>query len=119
MKDSEIVERLQFLLKIGDAPIGKGFGVVIDKQDIHETLALIKRQRAEIERLKKQLDCKCDRCIARDKADAIRWFTNSLNGRINPLSAYNGAAIRKFVDSMAEDCISIVKGMVGDDNGNL
>lgn len=44
MTDNEIVERLQFLLKIGDAPIGKGFGVVIDKQDIHETLDLINRQ---------------------------------------------------------------------------
>lgn len=48
MTDNEIVKRLQFLLKMGDAPIGKGFGVLIDKQDIHKTLKLINRQQATL-----------------------------------------------------------------------
>ena len=38
----------------------------------------IETQNAEIERLKKQLDDKCDRCIARDKFEARKEFAERL-----------------------------------------
>ena len=43
-----------------------------------EALDLINRQKAEIERLQKQLDDKCDRCIAKDRAEAITEFAERL-----------------------------------------
>lgn len=45
---------------------------------VNETIDLINRQKAEIERLQKLLDDKCDRCIARDKSEAIKEFASRL-----------------------------------------
>ena len=39
---------------------------------------LIIRQKKEIERLQKLLDDKCDRCIARDRAEGIKEFADKL-----------------------------------------
>lgn len=44
----------------------------------NDILDLIARQQAEIDRLKKQLDDKCDKCIVRDRAEAIKEFADRL-----------------------------------------
>ena len=54
MTDNEIIRALDDLIHLGDAPIMKGFGVIIDKQTLKDTLDLINRLKAENERLKKQ-----------------------------------------------------------------
>ena len=49
---------------------------------IVNALDKLNRQKAEIERLQKLLDDKCDRCIARDKAEAYKELLNLLEGRL-------------------------------------
>lgn len=46
-------KKIENLLKAGDSPIGKGFGTIIDKQLLADTLDIVCRQQADIERLKK------------------------------------------------------------------
>ena len=43
-----------------------------------KVIDLLHRQRAEIEKLQKLLDDKCDRCIERDRAEAIKEFADRL-----------------------------------------
>ena len=40
-------------------------------------------QNAEIERLQKLLDDKCDRCIAKDKAEAVKEFAERFENKLN------------------------------------
>lgn len=49
---------------------------------------LIKKQEAEIERLQKLLDDKCDKCIARDRAEAIKEFVKEIINNILPKYLY-------------------------------
>ena len=51
MTDNEIIIKLEKLLRMGDSPIGKGFGVIIDKGLLKEVVDLINEQRADIEQL--------------------------------------------------------------------
>lgn len=53
--DEQIKEELQRTLKIGDAPIGVHWGCSLNKQVVSDTLDLIKRQEAEIERLRARI----------------------------------------------------------------
>lgn len=50
MTDTEIIKAFNNLIHLGDAPIGKDYGVIVDKQTLKEALDLINRQQAEIER---------------------------------------------------------------------
>lgn len=56
MTDNEIIKALDNLIHLGDAPIGKGFGVIVDKQTLKEILDLINRLKAEKERLETVID---------------------------------------------------------------
>ena len=51
MTDKEIIKTLTKAVFIGDSPIGKGFGTIIDKQTVKETIDFINRQKAEIDNL--------------------------------------------------------------------
>ena len=70
-----------------------------------DIIALINRQQAEIERLQKLLDDKCDRCIARDRAEAIKEFAERLKEK---KGIYNTFASERIIDNL-------VKEMVGED----
>lgn len=49
MTDKEITKALDDLIHLGDAPIGKDYGVIVDKQTLKEALDLINHLKAEIE----------------------------------------------------------------------
>ena len=51
MTDNEIIIKLEKLLRMGDSPIGKGFGVIMDKGLLQEVVDLINEQRVDIEGL--------------------------------------------------------------------
>lgn len=51
MTNDEIIVKLEKLLRMGDSPIGKGFGVIMDKGLLKEVIDLINEQRADIEQL--------------------------------------------------------------------
>ena len=53
-----------------------------------DALALIKEQQAEIEKLKKQLDDKCDRCIARDRADTVNKMQERFENSFDKLEEF-------------------------------
>ena len=56
---------------------------------IKMAVELTNRQQAEIERLQKNLDDKCDKCIARDRAEAIKEFAERVKQEINfPLAVW-------------------------------
>ena len=68
--------------------------------------------KAEIERLQKLLDGKCDRCIAKDRADAIKEFAERL--KVNHISKDDKGKLHLLVEYNEFD--NLVKEMVGDDN---
>lgn len=78
-------------------------------------LNLINRQKAEIERLEKQLDSKCDRCIARDRAEAIKEFAWRLKGFCTETTTDNincpSVMVLSFADEIIDD---LVKEMIGE-----
>lgn len=45
--DDEIINKLDRLIHLGDSPIGKGFGIIVDKQTLKEMFGLISRLKAE------------------------------------------------------------------------
>ena len=71
---------------------------------VNETIDLINRQKAEIERLQKLLDDKCDRCIARDKSEAIKEFASRLKCGVP----------QEYGVISCYDVDNLVKEMVGD-----
>ena len=70
------------------------------------SLDLIKRQQAELDRLKKQLDDKCDKCIVRDRAEAIKEFSDRLKEKSYPfpcaIGVENAVTIRAINDLVKE-----------------
>ena len=60
----------------------------------------INRQQAEIERLQKLLDDKCDRCIARDRAEAIKEFAELVVDILGKLNANELSRVTKEVDDI-------------------
>lgn len=73
MTDNEIIKALEHEIHIAN-DIGGVHSMMIPIEPIKCALDLINRQQAEIERLQKRLDDKCDMCIARDKTEAIKEF---------------------------------------------
>lgn len=71
----------------------------------------INRQQAEIERLQKLLDDKCDRCIARDKSEAVKEFAERLKEK-SFQSFGNYGITRDVVEVCNID--NLVKEMVGE-----
>ena len=67
----------------------------------------INRQQAEIERLQKLLDDKCDRCIARDRAEAIKEFVGKIQVEINQMQKNNYATRRERVEEIEDAKIFI------------
>lgn len=65
-------------------------------------LNLINRQKAEIERLEKQLDSKCDRCIARDRAEAIKEFAEKLKDSFG-YGWLLGSAVKTHIDNLVKE----------------
>ena len=67
------------------------------------------------ESLKKQLDDKCDRCIARDRAKAIKEFAERLK-MVVTINNTNDGYLDYAVDynCLIEDIDNIVKEMVGE-----
>ncbi len=61
-----------------------------------------------INRLQKQLDDKCDRCIARDRAEAIKEFAEKLKSCVIPQKA--DADVRELIKYKIDN---LVKEMVG------
>ena len=78
MTDKEIIKTLTKAVFIGDSPIGKDFGTIIDKQTVKETIDFINRQKAEIERLKTA------------KSEAIKEFMDSLKAKAQNANTWTG-----------------------------
>ena len=82
---SETIKALEDAIKKGDAPIGECFSCVISKSTAKETLALINRQQAEIERLTERNFELAEKgeavCIAYKtaKAEAIKEFAKKVD----------------------------------------
>lgn len=115
MTDGEIKKALECCI-IGDCQgciYGKTDQVRCRDNLMQNALNLINRQQAEIERLKKELniisilyqdeqerykellDSKCDRCIARDKAEAIKELIFNLDEEISTYSS-NGKSLNVY-----------------------
>ena len=101
MTDKEIIEALTKAVFIGDSPIGKAFGIIIDKQTVKETIDFINRQKAEIERLKTAA-----------KSEAIKDFAEKVKASKDTLfnNIYSGFHFNVIIDSIAKD-------LVGGNNG--
>lgn len=82
MTDNEIIEALEKAMFLGDASIMKGFGTIVDKKLLSDTVDLINRQKAEIERLEKHELSKAmefnSSTINRVKSEAIKEFAEKL-----------------------------------------
>ena len=102
MTDKEIIKTLTKAVFIGDSPIGKGFGTIIDKQTVKETIAFINRQKAEIERLKTAA-----------KSEAIKEFMDSLKAKAQNATTWTG--IEPVVT--ISDIEDTAKEMAGENNG--
>lgn len=75
---------------------------------------LIDTQKAEIERLQKLLDDKCDKCIARDRAEAIKEFWK----RFDKVLCENIGPSKRVYWKISSDGDNIVKEMTeGKNNG--
>ena len=100
MTDKEIIKTLTKAVFIGDSPIGKGFGTIIDKQTVKETIDFINRQKAEIERLKTAA-----------KSEAIKEFAEKLK------SEYDGFDVNHEIieyQNLLKAIDYVTKEMVGD-----
>lgn len=75
-----------------------------------KTLQITEKQQAEIERLQKLLDDKCDRCVARDRTEATKDFADRFESLLADYEDYDTLHIYEI-----KDRIDIVKEMVGDD----
>ena len=78
-------------------------------------LDLINRQKSEIERLQKLLDDKCDRCIAKDKAEAVKEFAERLKGYYIKVKGYDRPYAHTMISFLLDKIDNLVKEMVGDD----
>lgn len=99
LTDAEIIKALElcaFIEKGGCKECPYHSYANCSEMKVAETVNLINRQKAEIEKLRKELnivstlyqdeqerykallDGKCDRCIARDKAEAVKEFAERL-----------------------------------------
>ena len=78
-------------------------GFACKKNVSKAVLDLINRQKAEIERLTKLLDDKCDRCIARDKAEAIKEFADRLKTYYRNLDKTAGGLVEYHIDQIAKE----------------
>lgn len=86
-------------------------------RDLDFLKQFINRQKAENERLQKQLDTKCDRCIARDRAEAIKEFAERLKKkRETPVGTFYG---KKVYNSENKDIDNLVKEMTEEDNDTV
>ena len=127
MTDEQIVQAWEKILSIGDAPIGKYWSVggIVTTQLAKETIDMLNRQKAEIERLKK------DKYILKDgnlellprtdidiiKSEAIRVFVEELildvQRHLMP-NVDDGGMVT--VENAERYFISRIKEMVGETN---
>ena len=71
-------------------------------------------QNAEIERLQKLLDDKCDRCIAKDKAESVKEFAERLKEYVESYDVTTGYRVT-IVQAVEEETIdNLVKEMAGE-----
>lgn len=80
-------------------------------------------QKETIERLQKQLDEKCDKCITRDRAEATKEFVNeykdhvkSFTGMFSPQLGF-AVSLDAVLNAVDFVCEKMTKEMVGDENG--
>jgi K+/H+ antiporter YhaU regulatory subunit KhtT len=85
MENKEIIQALECCAESECENCQYQYDTACKEYIFHDCISLIKRQIEEIERLKKLLDDKCDRCIARDRAEAIKEFVERLKAESNYL----------------------------------
>ena len=93
MTDKEIIKALTKAVFIGDSPIGKGFGTIVDKQLLSNTVDLINRQKAEIERLKTAYTNTLEsirKIYTTAKSEAIKEFMDSLKAKAQNATTWTG-----------------------------
>ena len=98
MTDKEIIKTLTKAVFIGDSPIGKAFGTIIDKQTVKETIDFINRQKAEIERLETVLSEKLF-CITQLKGENFA-LTNERDAYKNLLKNAKTEAVKEFAERL-------------------
>ena len=85
MTDNEIIQALEKSLQMGDAPIGAHWGVLLTTKLLSDSLNLIKRQQAEIERLEKgglkEAMTFNAKTIKEAAVEEVRLFLNTLKER--------------------------------------
>ena len=115
MTDKQIIKALECCLDISPSTCKNcslfnvtNSTMVCSKIATKFALDLINRQKAENERLQKLLDNKCDRCIANERAEAVREFAE----RLKDVSEHFWEEKENFVSE--DDIDNLVKEMVGD-----
>ena len=80
MEDNEIIKALNGADGLGHISIycADNNGKDVCSIKVVDILDLINRQKAQIERLQKFLDDKCDRCIAKERTEAVKEFAERL-----------------------------------------
>lgn len=100
MTDKEIIKALTKAVFIGDSPIGKGFGTIVDKQLLSNTVDLINRQKAEIDRLETVLSEKLF-CITQLKGENFA-LTNERDAYKNLLKNAKTEAVKEFAELLID-----------------
>ena len=97
LTDKEIVTYLEYVLYTY-AKIADEYNLPYQHftKNIPAILDLIKRQQAENERLQKLLDDKCDRCIAKERAETLKELMFNLDEEISTYSS-NGKGLNVYV----------------------
>lgn len=92
--DEEVIKILEAHQKgrCYECPVGKEpiqlLSKPCSKLISENALDLINRQKSEIERLQKLLDDKCDRCIARDRDEAIKEFAERFENAFSEVEEF-------------------------------
>lgn len=100
MTDKEIIKALTKAVFIGDSPIGKGFGTIVDKQLLSNTVDLINRQKAKIDRLETVLSEKLF-CITQLKGENFA-LTNERDAYKNLLKNAKTEAVKECTELLID-----------------
>ncbi len=117
LTDAEFIEVMEahkkgicrncFIGKNEDLFLNKRCGLIIPENAIR----IFNRQKAEIERLNKLLDDKCDRCIEKDRSNAIKEFAERLKAsKIKPEFPWEDFYVTEgMIDDLVKEMTEVKK----------
>lgn len=109
MSDNEIKKALECCtdFKCENCPCEDNSEFTCTEILMEDALDLINRQQAEIERLQKLLDDKCDKCIARDRAEAIKEFADKLKSQFHISCDYTCNYVRAVINDLVKEMTEV------------